>query len=168
MKKNRMNEELIIQAKLKFTENNQFVKFLRSQSASAIDQLAQPLVQEVYEKTDCLACGNCCKRLRAPFQSEESSKIAQSINLSIDSFNSKYLESVPLKDYGIMKQNPCLFLDGNTCTIYCNRPSSCADYPHLHHNGFKYRIKSIMENYSVCPMVVTVIEQLKSKIGFTI
>jgi Fe-S-cluster containining protein len=126
------------------------------------------MVQEVYATTDCLACGNCCKRLRAPFQTEESIQIAESLDVSIETFESKFLEKVPLKTYGIMKQNPCLFLDGNACTIYSNRPSSCADYPHLHNKDFKYRIKSIIENYSVCPMVVSVIEQLKIKLGFTI
>jgi Fe-S-cluster containining protein len=163
-----MKDELQKQANLKFIENNQFVKFLRNHKASTIDAYVQPMVEKVYAETDCLACGNCCKSLRAPFQKEEVEIIAPYLNCSSSDFLEKYIQEIPLKNYGIMKTNPCLFLDGNACTIYQQRPSSCADYPHIHHKGFKYRIKSIMENYSVCPMVVSVIEELKLKLGFVI
>lgn len=66
-----------------------------------------------------------------------------------------------------VKTKPCAFLAGKLCGHYAARPSSCADYPHLQQPYIRLRMKSILENYAICPIVFNVIEALKTQTGFS-
>ena len=158
------SHELKQHARLKASENEKFREVVRRTSASALDALALPLVTSAYSTIDCTQCGQCCKQLRPPVTPEDVQRLIKNTDYSSEAFTIIFLEDVQHPDYRIMACQPCSFLRETTCSVYENRPSSCADYPHLHHTGLKYRIRSVLENYSVCPIVVSVVDQLKEKL----
>ncbi|MCU0415810.1 MAG: YkgJ family cysteine cluster protein [Cytophagaceae bacterium] len=130
-----------------------FLQLIRSITSSELDALSQPIVQKVYQSYDCASCGRCCSVLNPPFTQKDSATIAPIIDLPIDVFESKYLRDIGHDQIKVMQCTPCTFLEGTLCKVYENRPASCADYPHLHHAGIKYRIRSVIKNKNICPMV---------------
>ncbi|MBC7451231.1 MAG: YkgJ family cysteine cluster protein [Cytophagales bacterium] len=154
-------EELLKNARLKASENINFQETVRLMNSSELDALAVPFIAKAYQDTDCLSCGNCCKELRPPLTPSDIKRLSFDLNIDEGRFKETYIEDTGHTDYQIMGCNPCSFLNGNACTVYEQRPDSCADYPHLHHPGLKYRIRSVLENYSVCPIVVRVVDELK-------
>jgi Fe-S-cluster containining protein len=65
----------------------------------------------------------------------------------------------------ILKGKPCKFLRNKKCTIYSSRPFDCRSYPHLHKKDFTFRLFAVLNNYSVCPIVFNVYEELKVRMG---
>ena len=162
------SSELKQNAARKASENEYFREAIRLCRSSELDALVAPIIDKAYRDINCLDCGNCCKQLRPPFTPSDVERIAEQLSMSDAHFTEQYLEDVKSREFAIMACNPCAFLNEKACLIYAIRPDSCSDYPHLHHPGFKYRIRSILENYSVCPIVVQVIEDLKGRIEFAL
>jgi len=61
---------------------------------------------------------------------------------------------------------PCPFLLDKKCSIYDSRPADCKSYPHLHKKDFLSRLFGVIDNYSNCPIVFNVYEELKIKFHF--
>lgn len=148
-------------SKNKMLENQNFKKVLSEFSSSEIDQKVFSIAAEVSENIDCLACANCCNKLEPELKKEEIAHLANLKGMETNDFAQAYVYSDEVEDIDFLKQKPCIFLAGNACTIYEDRPFSCADYPHLYKPYFKYRLKSILRNYELCPIVFHTVEELK-------
>lgn len=141
-------------------ENKLLQEKLKTLDSKHIDALAHPIAKEETELFDCTTCGKCCAKLQPPFTSKDIERI--------ESHHGPLVELLvldPSNEQYYLKESPCTFLRDNKCSIYNERPQACADYPHLHQSHFKYRMKSIMENYSICPIVYNTIERLKTALG---
>ena len=147
--------------KNKTLENQDFKKVLSGFSSSEIDQKVFSIATEVSANIDCLACANCCKNLEPELKKEEIAHLAHLKNMETSDFVKEYIYSDEVEDIDFLKQKPCIFLADKACTIYEERPFSCADYPHLYKPYFKYRLKSIFRNYTLCPIVFHTVEELK-------
>jgi uncharacterized protein len=148
-------------------ENLQFKSWLRQFSAKEIDKYVADLNGAVSSAIDCTQCANCCKLLEPPVNHEEIDKLAAFKETSTYDFVDSYIGIEPSTGVKFLRCQPCIFLNGNVCGVYEQRPISCADYPHLTAPNFKYRWKSVMENYSLCPIVFNVVERLKQELNFT-
>lgn len=153
-------------AKERKEENASFKSFLRPIPTQQVDILVKQVSEEVSIRIDCTACGNCCKQLEPPIDSDETERLANLKKISLLAFKEKYVAHEISTNIQYLKCQPCIFLTENQCNIYQQRPASCADYPHLHHPNFKYRWKSIMANYALCPIVFNVVETLKERLFF--
>lgn len=160
-------EKIQDKARQRKEENAQFKLLLRNIPTRKVDALVHQLNQEVSAAIDCTSCGNCCKQLEPPVDQPEIDRLASLKELDATSFQDKYIGQEINTGIQFLKCQPCIFLQGNKCGIYEHRPASCADYPHLHQPNFKFRWKSIMANYSLCPIVFNVVEQLKEKLNYT-
>jgi len=60
---------------------------------------------------------------------------------------------------------PCPFLEGSRCTVYSDRPQSCAGYPFIG-NGFRSRLLMHLSNAELCPITFNVLERLKARTGW--
>jgi Fe-S-cluster containining protein len=140
---------------------------LRNIPTKEVDTLVHQLNQEVSAAIDCTTCGNCCKQLEPPVDQEEINQLASVKGMDANSFETKYVGKEINTNIQFLKCQPCIFLQTTTCGIYEQRPTSCADYPHLHQPNFKFRWKSIMANYAICPIVFNVVEHLKEKLNYT-
>jgi Fe-S-cluster containining protein len=110
-----------------------------------------------------LACANCCKKLEPGLEASEIETLATLKQQEIDAFKQQYVAYDGEALY--LQTKPCMFLDDCACTIYENRPAACAGYPHLNQPDMKFR-RTLWENYSICPIVFNVLEQLKEELGF--
>lgn len=85
-----------------------------------------------------------------------------------DKFIQTYLE--PLDEDGDnpwqTRALPCPFLKDNLCSIYEDRPSDCSEYPYLYKPWFTRRTWAMLDRTYTCPIVYTVIEELKRSLEF--
>jgi uncharacterized protein len=147
-------------------ENKRFKAFLKPIPTRMVDTYVQELEKEITASIDCTTCGNCCKVLEPPVDNEEVQRLAKLKNIHPDEFEKEYVGKEASTAIHFLKCQPCIFLQSNSCSIYQDRPASCADYPHLHQPNIKYRWKTLMYNYAMCPIVYNVVEALKGKTDF--
>lgn len=128
------------------------------------DQLTPDVVRSihdnVFENTDCLDCGNCCKSAPPMIYSKDIKRIAKFLSIPPKTFKRKYvLEDID----GSLSFNhvPCHFLQSdNTCSIYEVRPDACRDYPHTDKLFFK-RKELHRNNILICPAVEKILIKME-------
>lgn len=148
----------------KTIENIFFKKFLRGVSSKEVDERINGLSETVAAQIDCLACANCCKKLEPGLEQSEIEVLAKARQQEIETFKEQYVAYDGEALY--LKTKPCMFLNECACTIYENRPAACAGYPHLNQPDMKFR-RTLWENYSICPIVFNVLEELKKELNFS-
>jgi len=148
-------------------ENFEFRSWLKMQDTQKIDKIVHRLNQIYFSKINCMACGICCYVIRPLVTRKDIKRIIGHLNLSENEFKNEY---TVLDDEGdrLLKNLPCKFLENKRCSIYPYRPFDCRSYPHLHKKDFTFRLFGVIDNYSVCPIVFNVYEDLKIKLGFKI
>lgn len=140
-----------------------FVKFrsdIKKIPVKKFDEIAFPIIDDVTRNVDCTQCGNCCKFQEPGVTDDEISKLANFSNITKEDFKNKYV-SYDHHQVAFLCKQPCIFLEGSICSIYKDRPGSCADFPGLHRPGLKWRINQMQENYGICPIVFNVVERIK-------
>lgn len=144
-------------------ENIFFKKHLRQHSSEQVDALIHELAATITPKIDCLACANCCKNLEPGLEDDELERLAKLAGHTTESFKQQFVafDGETL----FLKTKPCSFLNGYACQIYPDRPGACSGFPHLDAKDMKYK-RSLWSNYTICPIVFNVVEQLKVKLQF--
>jgi Fe-S-cluster containining protein len=145
-------------------QNWKFRAFLKGKDYDKIDKIVHKLTAEISAKIDCTTCGNCCVRLKSSLTVQDIKRLSNTLQLKENEFIDKYTVN---EDGDIFLKNlPCDFLKDKKCTIYNDRPEDCRSFPNLHKNNFTNRLISVIENYSICPIVYNVFEQLKRELYF--
>ena len=147
-------------------KNWRFRSFLKFGDDCKIDRIVHRLYHEIAKDIDCTQCGNCCRALKPLLFKKDSKLLANFINMPEDKFVEHYMEFDNNEKKLKFKEIPCSFLKDNKCTVYECRPSDCRSFPHLHKKGFTTRLIDILQNYSICPIVFNVYEQLKIEMRF--
>jgi hypothetical protein len=148
-------------------ENNwRFRAFLKFGDERKIDRIVNSLYHEVSEEIDCTQCGNCCRELRPLLSKKDVKLLANFINMPEGKFQEHYTEFNRDENKLRLKGTPCSFLKDKKCTVYKCRPSDCRSFPHLHKKNFASRLINVLQNYSICPIVFNVYEQLKIEMRF--
>lgn len=157
-------EKIAQKAEEREDENWRFRSYLKWQDSEEIDEMVHEINDRVTAAIDCIQCANCCKTLQTQMYPEDISRLVKIKSMSEEEIFSHYLE----EDNGdvFLKDVPCTFLEGNKCSIYADRPCDCRDYPHLHKDGFTFRLFGVINNYRYCPIVYNVVEELKARTGF--
>lgn len=145
--------------------NRKFYQRLRQRPPRNLDELFHKAHEEVFEKTDCLACANCCKTTSPIFYERDIDRAAKALRLKPGDFIEKYLRKDEENDY-VLKTAPCPFLDAeNHCTIYNDRPAACREYPHTNRKRMAQILQLTYRNTFVCPAVLKVTEMVRAKLG---
>jgi len=148
-------------------ENNwRFRAFLKFGDDHKIDRIVHGLYQEISRDIDCTQCGNCCRELRPLLAKKEVKLLANFINIPEDEFREHYTEVDHNDKKTRLRETPCAFLKDKKCTVYECRPADCRSFPHLHKRDFTARLINVLQNYSICPIVFNVYEQLKIEMRF--
>ncbi len=164
------NLERIAQfGKQKNKENFEFRAYLKNLDidGTELDKLVHNLNKEISEKIDCTECGNCCKAFIISLDNEDINNFAEGLSISPEELIGNYCkpqddiyEEDDFEKY-VFNKTPCPFLENNKCTNYEHRPKECKHYPYLQKDDFRSRLFGVIDNYSVCPIVFNVYEQLK-------
>ena len=149
-------------------ENWDYRTFLKGHDMSdaELDALVHDIYAEVSAKIDCTQCGNCCKQIGPVLDEADISTFARGLQQPVSGFKETYItlhdDSPDEFEFNAL---PCPFLKDNRCSNYDYRPQTCRSYPHLHKEGFRSRLIGVIDNYSICPIVFNVFEQLKFELG---
>ncbi len=158
-------EELPKLAKEVKKENQKFFKRLKKKTPKKLDELVHTIHEEVFEKTDCLSCANCCKTTSPIFTDKDIKRISKHFKMKEIQFIETYLQRDE-DDFMVLKEAPCSFLDfnDNTCTIYDVRPKACSEYPHTNRRKFIQLADLTLNNVEICPAVYNIVEELKKQV----
>jgi Fe-S-cluster containining protein len=152
--------------KIRERENLIFRAFLKQKDSYKVDKIVHKLNKIISEQIDCTTCGNCCKILPYALLEEDIKRLSKALNISTKEVIEQYTEFDEEEQECFLKETPCAFLKDNKCTIYEARPEACRSYPHLHKKEFTSRLLGVIQNYSICPIVFNVYEELKKAFNF--
>jgi Fe-S-cluster containining protein len=143
-------------------------KFLRLRgNEKELNTLVKSTHKQVFERTNCLDCGNCCKSAPPLVTSKDIKRIAKYLGLPPKTFKRNYvLEDI---DGSLSFDSvPCRFLgEDNACSIYEVRPNACRSYPHTDDGDFLKRIQLHEVNAKICPAVNEILEIMDESISKT-
>ncbi|HEX5001369.1 MAG TPA: YkgJ family cysteine cluster protein [Bacteroidia bacterium] len=158
-------EELNRKRKAVEKSSGRFYHKLKRRPPGNLDEEIKQLHDEVFSKTDCLSCANCCKTIKTVFKERDISRIAAHLRIKPAELIHTYLTIDDEGDY-VQQLLPCPFLaPDNTCKIYEVRPFACRSYPHTDSLPIKKSWNLIIKNTAVCPAVYEITEALKKKHG---
>jgi Fe-S-cluster containining protein len=147
-------------ARKRENENWNFRTFLKGYAGKNLDSMVHTLFQLVSESIDCTTCGNCCKKIQPVLMQNDIHTLSKALSISPAEFKKQYLHK-DQEETDVFKQIPCPFLSDNKCIHYEARPADCKSFPHIHKKHFTSRLMDVIHNYSICPIVFNVYEELK-------
>lgn len=150
-------------AKDKHKENKNFFAKLKKKPPKQLDYIMQELHEEEFERTDCLACANCCKTTGPLFTDKDIDRIAKHFKLKSQQFIDHYLHFDEDNDY-VLQGLPCTFLgEDNYCSIYDVRPKACREFPHTDRKKFQQITNLTLNNVAICPAAFNIVEAMKKR-----
>ena len=145
-------------------ENLKLIKLLSlRKNKHTIDEQAQQLHQQAFEKINCLQCANCCQSIPPIVTPSDTTRIARHLGIKPTKFETQYLTTDTDGDT-VMKTTPCVFLEPNTnqCQIYDVRPKACRQFPHTDTYDFAKNLQLHTQNANICPAVFHILECFKT------
>jgi Fe-S-cluster containining protein len=154
-------DTLLIRHKKFVKRNKKDLKDLRRKKD--LDAIMHKAHEDVFAKTNCLDCANCCKTTGPLFTIKDIERISKHLRLKPSAFIEKYLRIDEDEDY-VLQSVPCVFLDhDNYCSIYTIRPKACREYPHTNRVKQSQIFSLTLKNAKICPAVLSIFEQIMVK-----
>ena len=145
-------------------ETKKLFEKLKKTRPSDLDEVAANLNDEIFEKTDCLKCANCCKTTSPIFYEKDIERLSGHFKIRPSAFVEKYLHKDEDQDY-VLNSAPCPFLGpDNYCSVYEHRPTACREYPHTDRKRFHQLLDITLKNTAICPAVYEIVEKLKKQL----
>ncbi len=145
-----------------------YTKFLRKfdkKYVPGLDTVVENLDKEVWQKTNCLECGNCCSKMTPTFTEEDILRISKHLEMTPTAFKKKYLEKDDSNDW-VNTRQPCQFLGEDLyCSIYEIRPIDCATFPHHLNKPFDDYNHIYEQNMEYCPATFSLIKKLEKYVS---
>lgn len=151
----------------KRSENEAFRKHLKRHDF--IERNLRHIAERIEGEIDCTACANCCRVATVRLLDRDVTRLAKALRVPVQRFVDEYCERAP--DEGLIlrrTEKGCVFLDGNLCTVYDDRPSTCVDFPHLVRGAgsIPSRMWEMIDRASYCPIVYNALEEFKVETRF--
>lgn len=134
-----------------------------------VERRLKKIAQEIEDQIDCRQCANCCKVANVDPKDRDIERIARFLRIS----PRKFIEQYTMLDelgHRILKRNEqgCVFLSGNDCTIYEERPEACQRFPNLirGEGPISTRMWQFIDRATYCPIVYNSLEAFKDETGF--
>lgn len=134
-----------------------------------VERKLKKIAQEIEDAIDCTSCANCCKLATTRLKDREIDSLAKFVGTTRGKFLRDYTE-LSEEEGRILKRTEkgCIFLEGNLCTIYEGRPSTCQHFPHLAKGDgpIPARMWDMVDRATYCPIVYNTLEAFKDEVGF--
>jgi hypothetical protein len=149
-------------------ENENFRRFLKSHTHS--DRILRHIAQGIEEQIDCTACANCCKVATVTVNERDIERLARHLRIPPPKFLAGYTTRSE-EEGRILRRTAeagCVFLEGNTCTVYDARPETCQRFPHLVRGSgsIASRMWQFIDRVCYCPIVFNSLEAFKEELEF--
>lgn len=156
-----ITEQLSKKSAEKYAETKRYFQKLKAKPPRLLDERFAELHDEVFERTDCLTCANCCKTTSPIFTDKDIERIAKYLKIRPSQLIERHLHLDEDHHY-VLNSSPCLFLGtDNYCSIYDVRPTACREYPHTNRRKMAQILNLTLENTKICPAVFEIVERLK-------
>ena len=151
----------------KRAENERLRKHLKT--FHFVERRLIKIAEEIEDQTDCTQCANCCRVATVRLIERDVEKLAKFLRVKPAQFLRDY--TVESAEEGLVlrrTEQGCVFLDGNTCTVYEARPQTCIYFPHLIHGpgSFVSRMWQMPDRACYCPIVYNSLEAIKEEVDF--
>jgi Fe-S-cluster containining protein len=157
----RSSKELAMLVKKDSKRNISLLRALKKMKQPSVDDLFHPLHDEAFRQFDCLCCANCCRTISPIVAEKDIDRLARHFKIKPAALIDKYLHIDEDDDY-VFNTTPCPFImPDNYCMVYENRPKACREYPHTDRRNMQQITKLTMKNCEVCPVVYSIVEELK-------
>jgi uncharacterized protein len=143
-----------------------FLSRLEKKTPRGLQALRVEADKDVWRRTDCLDCANCCKTMSPTYTRKDIRRISRHLGMTESAFREKWLYKDKSGDWMNVKQ-PCQFLDmkTNLCSIYAVRPRDCAGFPH--HSSRKMNadyMHMYKQNIEYCPATYRLVEKMMEQL----
>jgi uncharacterized protein len=147
-----------------YDRNLHFLRSLKGRSERAVDRAARALHDEVFALIDCTRCGNCCRTSNPVFEPCDIERIARRLGVDPGAWTAANFVKCDDEDGMQPKSQPCpLFAEDGRCTVYEDRPASCAGFPYTDKRGFACRTYMHSANTLGCPAVFYIVEHMRAR-----
>ena len=147
-------------------ENQRLRKHMKSHNY--VERRLKIISQEIENEIDCQSCANCCRVATVKLKERDVENLRHALHMRKGDFmrdcTDQNAEGLILK----RNEKGCVFLDGNLCTVYEDRPHACQDFPHLvrGEGSFISRMWEMPERAVYCPIAYNSLESFKDEVGF--
>jgi uncharacterized protein len=149
-------------------ENERFRKHLKRHNF--VERKFRRIAQDVEDAIDCTECANCCRVATVRLAERDIEKLSKYLRIRPAEFIRSYTEESP--DEGVILKRTegtgCVFLEGNSCTVYDARPHICENFPHLlrGEGSLQARMWEFKGRACYCPIVYNTLEAFKVEVKF--
>ncbi|HLK65683.1 MAG TPA: YkgJ family cysteine cluster protein [Bryobacteraceae bacterium] len=150
-------------------ENERFRRHMKARDHS--DRILRRVAEEIEEQIDCTQCANCCRVATTTVSERDVERLARFLRIKPAQFLAEYTTQ-SAEEGTILRRTAdrgCVFLDGNTCTVYEERPETCQRFPHMVRGtgSIASRMWQFIDRACYCPIVYNSLEAFKKQLGFT-
>lgn len=140
----------------------QLLRSYKKRHPRNLDEQFSELHDQVFERLNCLDCGNCCKTTSPMLFEKDIERLARHLKLKPGEFISRYL-FLDTDNIYAFRQTPCPFLgEDNICSVYEERPKACREYPHTNMRKMHTLLDLAEKNAVICPAVLEILKKLAS------
>lgn len=126
--------------------------------------------EEIEEQIDCTVCANCCRVATVEVSERDIERLVRALRIKRQKFIDEYTvvnEKEGTRDLR-RTESGCVFLSGNDCTIYEDRPDICRNFPHVVRGEGRIttRMWQFIDRACYCPIVYNTLEAYKKEVDF--
>lgn len=134
-----------------------------------VERKLEKIAQEIEDRIDCTQCASCCRVPTVGLKERDIEHLARFFRLKPEQFLERYAAADPEGGWMLAKnERGCIFLDGNLCSIYDERPDNCRKFPHIIRGPgtIPTRMWQLIDRAVYCPIVYNSLEAFKDEVGF--
>lgn len=134
-----------------------------------VERRLKAIAEDVEARTDCLACANCCRKSTVRLKDRDIERVAKAAGMKTAAFLRDCVVESPEEGLILRRtETGCVFLNGNECLVYDDRPSACQHFPHLTSGpgSLVWRMWEMPDRATYCPIVYNTLEQWKDEVDF--
>lgn len=151
----------------KLAENEKFRRYLKTHDYA--DRRLRVIAENIQDQVDCTQCANCCRHATAVVTERDVQRLAKALRIKPEQFLQQYT-TVSDEEGRVLKRTDagCIFLDGNSCTVYEARPHVCEGFPHTVRGSgsIASRMWQFIDRATYCPIVYNTLEEWKIETRF--
>jgi len=160
--------QIRIQGEKKRGENERLRRLMKARDYS--DRVLRRIAEDIEGQIDCTVCANCCRVATVTVSERDVERLARFLRTSPQKFLAEYTQES--EEEGVIlrrsEESGCVFLDGNSCSVYEARPETCQRFPNVVRGSgsIASRMWQFIDRACYCPIVYNSLEAFKAELRF--